>query len=45
MLGKVDSPYIVSLMGLIDTIVKWCNEYATEHIYLFMKKIIQMIFV
>jgi hypothetical protein len=37
MLGKVDSPYIVSLMGLIETqskntIVKWCNEYATEHI-------------
>lgn len=37
MLGKVDSPYIVSLMRLIETqskntIVKWCNEYAREHI-------------
>lgn len=31
MLGKADSPYIVSLMSLIETqskntIVKWCNE-------------------
>ncbi len=37
MLGKADSPYIVSLMGLIETqskntIVKWCNEYAREYI-------------
>ena len=37
MLGKADSTYIVSLMRLIetqskDTIVKWCNEYAREHI-------------
>lgn len=37
MLGKADSPYIVSLMRLIETqskntIVKWCNEYAREHI-------------
>ncbi len=37
MLGKADSPYIVSLMRLIETqskntIVKWCNEYARENI-------------
>lgn len=37
MIGKVDSQYIVSLMKLIETqskktIVKWCNEYAREHI-------------
>lgn len=37
MLGKGDSPYIVSLMRLIETqskntIVKWCNEYARDHI-------------
>lgn len=37
MLGKVDSPYIVSLMRLIETqskttIIKWCNEYAREYI-------------
>lgn len=37
MLGKADSPYIVSLMRLIETqskntIVKWCNEYAKENI-------------
>lgn len=37
MLGKADSPYILSLMRLIETqskntIVKWCNEYAREHI-------------
>ncbi|MGG7078598.1 putative immunity protein [Clostridium sardiniense] len=37
MIGKADSPYIVSLMRLIETqskntIVKWCNEYAREHI-------------
>ncbi|CUP87699.1 hypothetical protein BH721_03545 [Clostridium baratii] len=37
MLGKADSPYIVSLMRVIETqskntIVKWCNEYAREHI-------------
>ncbi|MGG7213102.1 putative immunity protein [Clostridium nigeriense] len=37
MLGKADSPYIISLMRLIEiqsnnTIIKWCNEYAKEHI-------------
>lgn len=37
MLGAVDSPYIVSLMGLIETqskttIVTWCINYAEEHI-------------
>ena len=37
MIGKADSPYIVSLMKVIETqskntIVKWCNEYAREHI-------------
>ena len=37
MIGKADSPYIISLMRLIETqskntIVKWCNEYAREHI-------------
>ena len=37
MLGKADSPYIISLMRLIETqskntIVKWCNKYASEHI-------------
>lgn len=37
MIGKSDSPYIVSLMKLIETqskntIVKWCNEYARENI-------------
>ena len=37
MLGKADSPYIVSLMRLIETqskktIVKWCNDYAKEYI-------------
>ena len=37
MLGKADSPYIISLMRLIETqnkntIVRWCNEYAREHI-------------
>lgn len=37
MLGKSDSPYIISLMRLIETqsnntIIKWCNEYAKEHI-------------
>ncbi|GAA0125643.1 hypothetical protein UT300019_15450 [Clostridium sp. CTA-19] len=37
MLGKADSPYIVSLMRLIETqskntIIKWCNEYAREYI-------------
>lgn len=35
MLGKADSPYIISIMQLIETqskntIVKWCNEYARE---------------
>lgn len=38
MLGKADSPYIVSLMRLIETqskntIVKWCNKYAPLHIH------------
>lgn len=37
MLGKADSPYILSLMSLIETqskntIIKWCNEYAEKHI-------------
>lgn len=37
MLGKADSPYIISLMKLIETqskntIVKWCNEYARDNI-------------
>lgn len=37
MLGKADSPYIISLMRLIETqskytIIKWCNEYAEKHI-------------
>ncbi|MDV4151970.1 hypothetical protein R0131_14170 [Clostridium sp. AL.422] len=49
MLGKADSPYIISLMKLIDTqskntIVRWCNEYAREHI-LPIEKIIQRTFV
>ena len=43
MLGKADSPYIVSLMRLIETqskntIVKWCNDYAREHILLIYEK-------
>ena len=43
MLGKADSPYIVSLMRLIDTqskntIVKWCNEYARDNILYINKK-------
>lgn len=37
MIGKSDSPYILSIMRLIETqskntIVKWCNEYAREYI-------------
>lgn len=37
MLGKADSPYILSLMRLIETqskytIIKWCNKYAENHI-------------
>ena len=37
MLGSVDSPYIISLMHLIETqskttIAKWCIDYAEEHI-------------
>ena len=37
MLGSADSPYIVSLMRLIETqskatITKWCVDYAEEHI-------------
>lgn len=37
MLEKADSPYIISLMKLIETqskntIVKWCDEYARENI-------------
>ncbi|MDL2288232.1 hypothetical protein LJC32_02505 [Oscillospiraceae bacterium OttesenSCG-928-F05] len=37
MLGKADSPYIVSLMRLIETqsketIAGWCMDYAEEHI-------------
>ena len=43
MLGKADSPYIVSLMRLIETqnkntIVKWCNEYARENVLYIDKK-------
>lgn len=37
MLGRADSPYIVSLMRLIETqskatIARWCMDYAEEHI-------------
>lgn len=37
MLGKADSPYIVSLMRLIETqskatIAKWCMDYTEAHI-------------
>ena len=37
MIGKADSPYILSLMSLIETqskntIIKWCNEYAERYI-------------
>lgn len=37
MLGKADSPYIVSLMRLIETqskktIAGWCMDYAEQHI-------------
>jgi hypothetical protein len=37
MLGAADSPYIVSLMRLIETqskatIAKWCMDYCEEHI-------------
>lgn len=37
MLGSAESPYIVSLMKLIETqskttITKWCVDYAEEHI-------------
>lgn len=37
MLGSADSPYIVSLMRVIETqskttITKWCVDYAEEHI-------------
>ncbi|MDL2288106.1 hypothetical protein LJC32_01845 [Oscillospiraceae bacterium OttesenSCG-928-F05] len=37
MLGKADSPYILSLMGLIETqskatIAAWCMDYAEGHI-------------
>lgn len=37
MLGKADSPYIVSLMKVIETqskntIIRWCNEYARQRI-------------
>ena len=37
MLGAADSPYILSLMHLIDTqskatIAKWCMDYCEEHI-------------
>lgn len=37
MIGKADSEGIISLMGLIETqskntIVKWCNDYAREHV-------------
>ena len=37
MLGKADSPYIISLMRLIETqsketLAKWCLDYAEQHI-------------
>lgn len=37
MLGKADSPYIISMMKLIETqskttIVNWCISYAEEHV-------------
>jgi len=37
MLGAADSPYILSLMKLIDTqskatIARWCMDYCEEHI-------------
>ena len=37
MLGKADSPYIVSIMRLIEiqsktTIAEWCIAYAEAHI-------------
>lgn len=43
MLGKADSPYIVSLMRLIETqskatIAKWCMDYAETHILPIYKK-------
>lgn len=43
MLGKADSPYIISLMRLIETqskytIIKWCNEYAEKHILYIYEK-------
>lgn len=43
MLGKANSPYIISLMRLIETqskitIVKWCNDYARENILAIYKK-------
>ncbi len=39
MLGKADSPYILSLMNLIDTqshvtIVRWCVGYKAENVFL-----------
>lgn len=44
MLGKVDSPYIISLMRLIETqskntIVTWCNEYAKDKVLPIYEKI------
>ncbi|WP_010296697.1 putative immunity protein [Clostridium senegalense] len=47
MLGKADSPYIVSLMRLIETqskntIIKWCNEWLEGNMKLIeAKKIIK----
>ena len=37
MLGAADSPYIISLMHLIETqskatIARWCMDYCEEHI-------------
>lgn len=43
MLGKADSPYVISLMQLIETqsketIAKWCMDYAEENILPIYKK-------
>lgn len=37
MLGKADSPYIISLIEVLDTqsketIARWCLDYAEKHI-------------
>ncbi|MBU9727348.1 putative immunity protein [Diplocloster modestus] len=43
MLGSADSPYIISLMRLIETqskstIANWCVDYVTEHIAAIYRK-------